>query len=270
MKTGPALIKEIDDLRLEQGALAFWWLGQLSYIVKVGDQVLYFDPYLAPSERRLVPPLMDAEQVTHADWVFGSHDHQDHIDPVAIRGIAAASPQARFVCSRVTHERMRSLGVPERRIIALDEGLTHRENGLCISAVAAQHEFFDRDLDLGYPYLSFVVQVGGTTIYHSGYTLCYDGMIAKLSKWRYDIAFLPINGRDGERLARNCIGNMTYQEAVDLAGALRPRLTVPGHYGMYRDNTEDPYLFADYISCKYPDLAYWIGDHGEAVILPPR
>jgi L-ascorbate metabolism protein UlaG (beta-lactamase superfamily) len=164
---------------------------------------------------------------------------------------------------------MRSLGVPEQRIIALDEGLTHRENGLCISAVAAQHEFFDRDPDLGYPYLSFVVQVGGTTIYHSGDTLCYDGMIAKLSKWRYDLAFLPINGLDGERLARNCIGNMTYQEAVDLAGALRPRLTVPGHYGMYKDNTEDPSLFADYISCKYPDLAYWIGDHGEAVILPP-
>jgi len=42
------------------------------------------------------------EQIRHADWVFGSHDHDDHIDPVAITGIAAASPQARFVYSRLS------------------------------------------------------------------------------------------------------------------------------------------------------------------------
>ncbi len=270
MKTNQALLHDIDALLLDQGAAAFWWLGQLSYVVKVGGKVLYFDPFLAPSERRNVPPLFQADEITHADFVFGSHDHGDHIDPVAIQGIAAASPQARFVCSRVSRQRLLALGVPAERIIALDEGIVFQEAGVKISAIAAQHEFFDRDPELGYPYLSYIVEADGVTIYHSGDTLCYDGMIAKLRRWQIALAFVPINGRDAERYRRNCIGNMTYQEAVDLAGDLRPRLTVPGHYEMFDGNTQDPKLFADYIEAKFPGLPYWLGEHGEAVVLPKK
>ncbi|OGO05285.1 MAG: MBL fold metallo-hydrolase [Chloroflexi bacterium RBG_13_56_8] len=270
MKTGQALIASIDETKLEKGAAAFWWLGQLSYVVKVGDTVIYFDPYLSPSARRNVPPLLDPAEITHADWVFGSHDHGDHIDPFAIMGIAKASPRARFVFSRVASRRVASLGVSEERIVGLDDGLTHEEPGLRISAIAAPHEFFDRDPELGYPYLGYIVEVDGVTIYHAGDTLCYEGMISKLSQWSLDLAFLPINGRDAVRLASNCLGNMTFQEAVDLAGTLRPRLTVPGHYEMFDNNSEDPQLFADYLSVKYPGLAYWIGEHGGPVILPPR
>jgi len=77
--------------------------------------------------------------------------------------------------------------------------------------------------------------------------------------------FVPINGRDAVRLSSNTIGNMTYQEAVDLAGALQARLVVPAHYGMFAHNSEDPQLFADYLTVKYPDRHCWIGEPGEAV-----
>lgn len=268
MKTGKALIDDINGLELGEGAAAFWWLGQLSYAVKVAGKVLYFDPYLAPDSARNVPPLLAPEEVTHADWVFGSHDHGDHIDPVAVAGIAAAAPQARFVCSRVARAHLRALEVPEGRIVALDEGLVHEEDGVRITPIAAAHEFLDRHAELGHPYLCYVVEVDGVTILHAGDTVWYEGLLAKLSRWRFDLAFLPINGRDARRYASGCIGNMTYQEAVDLAGALRPRLTVPGHYEMFTSNSEDPQLFAAYMDVKYPGLAYWIGAHGEAVVLP--
>jgi L-ascorbate metabolism protein UlaG (beta-lactamase superfamily) len=55
-----------------------------------------------------------------------------------------------------------------------------------------------------------------------------------------DAALLPINGRDGARYRRNCIGNMTFQEAADLAGELHPRLVIPGHWDMFADNPGDP------------------------------
>ncbi|MBC7315920.1 MAG: MBL fold metallo-hydrolase, partial [Chloroflexi bacterium] len=42
MKTGRALIAEVDETTLPPGAVAFWWLGQMGYIVKVADTVLYF------------------------------------------------------------------------------------------------------------------------------------------------------------------------------------------------------------------------------------
>ncbi len=270
MKTNQALIRDINTLSLGQGAAAFWWLGQLSYIVKVGGRVLYFDPYLAPSDRRNVPPLLKPDEISHADFVFGSHDHGDHIDPVAIRGIAVASPQARFVCSCVARSKLLSLDIPAERIIALDEGIVFEDKGMRISAIAAQHEFFDRDPDLGYPYLSYIVEADGVVIYHSGDTLRYDGMVAKLARWKLDIAFVPINGRDAERYRRNCIGNMTYQEAVDLAGDLRPRLTVPGHYEMFNGNMQDPQLFADYMEAKFPGLPYWLGEHGEMVVVEKK
>jgi L-ascorbate metabolism protein UlaG (beta-lactamase superfamily) len=270
MKTGQALIAEIDATELAPGAISFWWMGQLSYIVKIGRTVMYLDPYLDPSPRRNVPPLLRPEEITHADWVFGSHDHSDHIDPYAIRGIAAASPQARFVCSRVAQAHFLELGVPAERIVALDEGMAHVEGDLSITPVAAAHEWLDRDPQRGHPYLGFVVSHGGATIYHAGDTCVYDGMLAKLLPWMLDLAMVPINGRDAERLARGCIGNMTYQEAVDLVGALAPRLAVPGHYDMFNGNMADPQLFADYMDVKYPKAPYWIGGHGERVILAPR
>ena len=52
---------------------------------------------------------------------------------------------------------------------------------------------------------------------------------------------------DAERLAVGCVCNMTYQEAVDLAGAVDPRLTIPTHFDMFENNSEDPQLFLDYL-----------------------
>jgi L-ascorbate metabolism protein UlaG (beta-lactamase superfamily) len=239
----------------------------MSYVVKVGGYTLYFDPYLAPRPTRQIPPMLDAGTIDDADYVFGSHDHSDHIDPVAIQGIAAASPQARFVCSRVAAKKVLSLGVPAERIVGMDEGIVYEQAGLRISAIAAEHEFFHRDAELGYPYLCYIVEAGGVTLLHMGDTLRYDGIVAKLRRWQFDVMFVPINGRDAERFARRCWGNMTFQEAVDLAGELKPRLAVPGHYDMFANNSQNPAAFADYMRLKFPDQAFWIGEHGQTVTL---
>jgi L-ascorbate metabolism protein UlaG (beta-lactamase superfamily) len=76
---------------------------------------------------------------------------------------------------------------------------------------------------------------------------------------------LPINGRDARRLRENCIGNMTYQEAADLAGAGNPSIVIPGHFEMFTHNSEDPELFRAYVAVKYPDLPTVLPRHGEAI-----
>ncbi|MBR6391053.1 MAG: MBL fold metallo-hydrolase, partial [Lachnospiraceae bacterium] len=70
---------------------------------------------------------------------------------------------------------------------------------------------------------------------------------------RIDIELLPINGRDAVRYRRNCIGNMTYQEAADLAGEVGPAIVIPGHWDMFADNSADPHAFEDYLYAKYGD-----------------
>ncbi|MBQ7679769.1 MAG: hypothetical protein IJT34_07965 [Butyrivibrio sp.] len=66
-----------------------------------------------------------------------------------------------------------------------------------------------------------------------------------------DLELLPINGRDAVRYRRNCIGNMTWQEAADLAGEVAPGLVIPGHWDMFADNSADPQAFVDYLDIKY-------------------
>jgi L-ascorbate metabolism protein UlaG (beta-lactamase superfamily) len=59
---------------------------------------------------------------------------------------------------------------------------------------------------------------------------------------------------------------MTYQEAADLAGALRPGLTIPAHYEMFASNSQDPQPFIDYMKVKYPHLRTALPAHGERLL----
>ena len=58
---------------------------------------------------------------------------------------------------------------------------------------------------------------------------------------RFDVLFLPINGRDP---AREVPGNMSAAEAVDLAARIKPRFVVPHHYDMFTFNTVPVEVFA--------------------------
>ena len=47
------------------------------------------------------------------------------------------------------------------------------------------------------------------------------------------------------------LGQMTYQEAADLAGDTGSSMVIPGHWDMIAINCSDPNEFADYIDAKY-------------------
>ena len=269
MKTGSSLIQEVNACKPDMGKAAFWWLGQLGYILKIGKKIIYLDAFLADHPDRRIPPLLRPEQVTNADYIFGSHDHIDHIDREVWHQLSLSSPFAQFIVPGLLIPSLaKDLEIPEERFIGLEDKKTiSLSEDLCISGIAAAHEFLDQDQQTGaYPYLGCVIEGNGCKVYHAGDTCIYEGLYGRLREFgKIDVMFLPINGRDGKRYRGNTIGNMTYQEAVDLAGTLKPGLVVPAHYEMFENNQEDPLLFADYISAKYPDVRYWIGGHGEIV-----
>jgi L-ascorbate 6-phosphate lactonase len=270
MQTNRALIADIDRCPVAKGSCAVWWLGQHSFIMKLGAQVLYLDPFISDHPNRLVPPLLKPSELTNAELIFCSHDHTDHIDRTVWPSIATASPKAKFVVPLLLRDALvRDLKIPAERFIGMDDGQTQEVNGLRITGIASAHEFLDRDPATGhYPYLGFVIEGNGCVVYHSGDTCNYEGLQTKLKKWKFDVVFLPINGRDARRLASGCIGNMTYQEAVDLAGALAPVVTIPGHYGMFNKNTADPQQFVDYMKVKYSSLKVVCCELGTHLMLP--
>ena len=271
MTSHAALIEEIDGTDLADGELAFWWLGQHSFVLKLGRAVVYLDPYLSDEPARTVRPLLAAGEVTHADAVTGSHDHGDHIDRGVWPELASASPGATFVVPKLVLDRglAGDLGIAAERFVGLDDGTGADVAGVRIVGIPAAHERLDVDERTGlHPYLGFIVEGGGGGVYHAGDTCRYEGLETRLkAAGPFDVMFVPINGRDAKRLAGGCIGNMTYQEAVDLVGEVAPRLAVPTHFEMFANNSEDPGKFVEYLGVKYPAVRALVPQHGRRVVL---
>lgn len=268
VKSGIELINDIDNCILESGNIAFWWIGQLGYVLKIGETVAYIDAFLSDLPNRNIPPLLKPEEIVNADFIIGTHDHVDHIDRDVWYRISISSPKAKFVVPKLLIDELSdNLNISKNRFIGLNDGLSIIEKDIKISAIPAAHEFLDQDaISRCYPYLGYIIEGNGCTIYHSGDTCIYEGIYLKLRQWNnFDVMFIPINGRDAKRYRANLIGNMTYQEAVDLVGTIKPGLVVPGHYEMFDENSENPLLFTDYLDVKYPGIRCWIGNHGEMV-----
>jgi L-ascorbate 6-phosphate lactonase len=262
--TGRALVERISAQAIPPGAVGVWWLGQASLVLKVAGTTIYVDPYLQPGERRLVPPAFPPEAVDNADLVLLTHDHLDHIDPIAVPGIAAASPGARFVAPRPVAARVAALVGDEARVVAATAGEPLALLGrLEVVPVPAKHEEFDEDPALGYPYLGYILRVGGLTIYNAGDTIPYEGLVEALRPHAIDLAFLPINGRDFFRTRAGTIGNCDFREAAELALAAGIGTVVPVHYGMFAGNTVPPGHFISYLAERAPHIqAHLLGRYG--------
>jgi L-ascorbate metabolism protein UlaG (beta-lactamase superfamily) len=250
--TGQALVDWIGRQPIPERAVGVWWLGQSSLVLKAAGQIIYIDPYLAPSPRRLVPPAFPPEAVTHADLILCTHDHGDHIDPAALPPLAAASPQARIVAPRPAAGRVAELVGDAERVVAAvaDEPLTL--GPVEIIPVPAKHEEFERHPELGNPYLGYVLRLDGLTVYNAGDTVAYEGLVERLAPLAIDLAFLPINGRDFFRTSAGTIGNMDYREAAELAIAIGIHSVVPVHYGMFAHNSVPPGYFVSYLAERQP------------------
>ena len=240
-------------------------LGQHSFIFKLADKVIAFDPFLSPMPGRLQPSFVSAEAFENVDIIFGSHDHGDHIDRPSLAAMAAASPSAVFVFPQAVVDSITE--IPKERITGINDGTVIEIDGVKITGIAAAHELLNPTAEGLYPCLGFVVEYAGKTLYHSGDCCIYEGLQKTLSAWHFDLMMLPINGRDAARFLRGCIGNMTFQEAVDLAGALKPELVWPAHYDMFIGNVADPAFFIDYIHAKYPDIATQLPPTGTVISL---
>lgn len=229
------------------------WLGQMGFILKTKTTTICIDYFATPMEERLVPPPIEADRLMGIDAFLGTHDHLDHIDHDAWKIWARTNSGARFICPRAVSRTVLADGVSSECLIGLNEGESVRIGDMTVRAIAAAHEFLDRDPETGlYPYLQYIIEADGVRIHHSGDTVRYEGMLGKvIEHGPVDVELLPVNGRDSKRYRARCIGNMTYQEAADFAGEAGTKIVVPGHWNMFAFNSADPNEFAEYISAKY-------------------
>jgi L-ascorbate 6-phosphate lactonase len=248
---GAALLHDIHTTHLRPGQVALWWLGQSGYAIKTASILFYIDLYLSehltakyantakPHLRMTESPLQPAE-ITAAQWVFASHKHSDHLDPGTLPALFAASPQAQLILPAAIVDHAASLGLPPERLIPTRGDETFTVGPMTVHSLPGAHPDFDYAEATGYPFLGFVFQVDGLTLYHSGDTLAYAGLAERLRAFNLDIAFLPINGG----YVPGTPPNMNIPEALVLAQQAQPRLVIPHHYDMFTFNTANVTEFA--------------------------
>ncbi len=241
------------DKHYETGKVSLKWLGQMGILIEADNIRLCIDYFASADDLRQTPVPIPAGELKGVDVFLGTHDHLDHIDHEAWKIWAKTNPNAKFVFPAAHMDKILADGVDIHNAVGLNDGESVKMDNLTIHAIAAAHEFTDRDPVTGfYPYLQYLIEIGGVRIHHAGDTVRYEGMMPKIKAFgSIDAEILPINGRDAKRYRQNCIGNMTYQEAADLAGEIDPGMIIPGHWDMFADNSEDPEAFADYLDAKY-------------------
>lgn len=271
------LISQINEAKVKPGSLRIWWIGQEGFVIKSAGLVIYIDPYLStyaervtrgrPDEHvRIKPAPMQAEKIDHADIVFCTHDHADHIDPESIPVIAAKSPRAQFVVPECALDTMLNLGVEEERIRTMKGDDELQLGGISVHAIPAMHEDFDRHPEKGYPYLSYLMRIDGINIFHAGDTIRYNGQAERLRQYRIDLACLPINGRDDFRHGLDFAGNLDCEEAVRFARDISAALTIPMHYDMFTINTADVNEFSRIADAHR--LRYLVMDYAGSIPFP--
>jgi L-ascorbate metabolism protein UlaG (beta-lactamase superfamily) len=190
------------------------------------------------TERVIAP-----ERLGFVDVITSSHNHTDHLDAETLIPLMKANPFASIVVPEANRTfAAERLGVQPDALIGIDAGQTITVAGFDISAVPAAHEVPAQD-ELGrHKFLGYVVCTAGCTIYHSGDTVPYEGMVPLLRPFRIDVALLPINGRRPERRVD---GNLWGREAAWLSREIGARLVIPCHYDMFEFNTETPEQFVE-------------------------
>ena len=222
----------IEELVVEENSIGIFWIGHSSFIFKTSTgEIIFVDPYLSNSvekhegRKRLRAIPIKPENVV-ANLVLCTHDHLDHTDPETLMKIANGC-NAKFVGPSSSYRHMRNLGMDKNKLIQINQGRTRVIEKIKVKAVYAKHT-----LDS----IGYVLSFNSISVYVTGDTE-YDRKLIEVKIYKPDIMIVCING-DGNN------GNMNIEEAIELTALIRPKIVIPMHYGMFKENTADPQKFA--------------------------
>ena len=247
-----------------------WWLGQSGFLIQWEGRHLLLDPYLSDSltekyastdkpHRRMTERVVAPERLDFVDVVTSSHNHTDHLDRETLLPLLAANSKMELIIPEANRDFVvERLGLPRDRPRGLEAGQSVKAAGFTIHAVPAAHNELQKDEHGRHKFLGYVVEAGPWTLYHSGDTLRYEGMVDWLKRHRIDLALLPINGNRPER---RVAGNLDGPEAATLAHDIGAGVVIPCHFEMFEFNTASPDEFVK--ACREMGQAFKVLRAGE-------
>ncbi len=254
------------------GFLDLWWLGQSGFLMHRRGHFVLMDPYLSDSltrkyvstdkpHTRMSRRVADPTKLGFVDIVTASHGHTDHLDAETLRAIRSQK-EFRFVAPAAI-EALATERLGRKPDALLDDDKLVRWDEIEIHAIPSAHETVERDANGHCMFLGYLMRLGPWTVYHSGDTMLYDGLVDRLKEFKIDVAILPINGLRPER---RVAGNLFGREAAQLASNTGAHLVIPCHYDMFDFNTASPDEFVQ--ECQRLGQRYAVPKLGERLSLP--
>ena len=271
-----AFLADVNAAGADPNTLHLWWLGQSGFLLGWSGNFILIDPYLSESltlkyantgkpHVRMSRRVIDPRLLDFVALVTSSHNHTDHLDPDTLRPLL--SVQKKFggmiaPAANLVEVRTRSGIDAEIYLRGLDDGQSISTCRTRITGIASAHETIERD-ELGRcKFLGYVFQFGGWSVYHSGDTVLYDGLVHRLFPFQVDVA-APANQRSVSRAARR--RNLSGSEAAWLAHQIGAKLVIPCHYDMFEFNTASPDEFVS--ECKRLGQPYKVLQLGGRLVL---
>lgn len=236
-------------------------VGQAGYIIRSqSGQLLGIDLYLSECVerieghigfKRLQPRILSPFELD-LDIIIASHAHVDHFDIDSIPELMANRRTQMFASVNCEKE--------VKRLMMTEEGITYVCAGVKKELGDFIMEFVNCDHGSSAPdAVGVIISVDGKKIYMAGDTCLRLDRIEEISsKGEIDVMIAPING---------AFGNMNENECAVLSGALKPKLTIPSHYGMFASHGGNPGLFVDIMNKNYPNQKYTLLALGEGIAL---
>jgi len=195
---------EKDVILTSKGDLEITFLGHGTLMMTFGGKTIHIDPY---------GEVADYGSLPKADIILVTHEHFDHLDPVAFQAIL--KPDTTVIASKSCAGKL-----PNALIMA--NGDTRTVLGLPVEAVPAYNIAHKRpDGNPFHPKGSgngYIVTFGDKRVYIAGDTENTSEMKALKA---IDVAFLPMN----------LPYTMTPEMVADAARAFRPKILYPYHFG---------------------------------------
>jgi len=182
-----------------------------------GESNIYVDPY------KVENPISDA------DYIFITHSHYDHYSPEDI--IKLIKEDTVIIVPKDLVGEVTKLGF--KNIVEVVPNLEYKLNDisfLTVNSYNISKAFHPKENN----WVGYIINTNNKKYYIAGDTDFVD----EIRKVKCDVAFVPVGGTY----------TMDYKDAANLVNEIKPKLTIPIHYGSIVGTNEDATEFKKLIN----------------------